>query len=267
MLKLNSLNFYINLKGDKMEDQNKSGQIFLSVIVPTYNEEKILSKSILEMDKFFSEKKYSYEIIVVDDGSKDKTKEIAKNLEGIIKNFRLSGYETNKGKGFAVKTGMLEAKGQYRLFADADNSTPIQEIDKLMPFFGEGFDIVVGSRAAGGREANVKIEQPLYRRMLAKSANLVIRIMAVHGISDTQCGFKCFSAESVENIFSRSKISRWGFDIEALAIAQKKGYKVKEVPVSWYNRAESRVRPIKGAITTLGELIKIKWNLIMGKYR
>ena len=249
-----------------MENQNQIGGVYLSVIVPAYNEEKVLAEKMLLFDKFLSEKNYNYEIILVDDGSKDKTKEIAKNLEGIIKNFRLSGYKENHGKGFAVKTGMLEAKGRYRLFADADNSTPIQEIDKFMPFFGEGFDIVVGSRVAGGRDENVKIEQPLYRRMLAKSANLIIRFLAVHGISDTQCGFKCFSAESAEIIFRKSRINRWGFDIEALAIGQKKGYKIKEVPVSWYNRADSRVRPIKGAITTLGELLKIKWNLLTGKY-
>lgn len=247
-----------------MENINK--EVYLSVIVPAYNEEKVLAEKMLIFDKFLSEKDYLYEIIVMDDGSVDKTKEIGKNLEKIIKNFRLSGYKKNKGKGFAVKTGMLEAKGKFRLFADADNSTPIEEIDVLLPYFEKGYDVVIGSRAKGGRENNIKIEQPWYRIMLAKSANLVIRLMAVHGVGDTQCGFKCFTAKAAEDIFSKSLINRWGFDIEALAIAQRKGYKIKEVSVSWYNRTESRVRPIKGAITTLGELLKIRWNLTTGKY-
>ena len=241
--------------------------IFLSVVIPVYNEEKILSDSILKFDKFFSEKGWTYEIIVVNDGSLDKTKEIGLNLEKIVKNFRLVSYDKNQGKGNAVKVGMLEAKGQYGLMADADNSTPIEEINGFLPFFKEGYDIVIGSRAKGGRGENVKLEQPFYRIMLAKSANLIIRIMAVSGISDTQCGFKCFSSRSANIIFPRLRIKRWGWDIEALAIAQRKNLKIKETPVSWFNRAESRVRPIKGAITTLIELMKIKWNIIVGKYK
>ncbi len=243
------------------------GDVFISMIVPAYNEEKILSDSVLKFDKFFSEKNYSYEILVVNDGSSDKTKEIALNLEKVVENFRLVSYEKNQGKGYAVKLGMSEAKGKFRLMADADNSTPIEEIDGFLPFFDEGYDVVIGSRAKGGRGENVKLEQPFYRILLAKSANLIIRIMAVSGISDTQCGFKCFSSKSAEDIFPRMRIKRWGWDIEALAIAQRKGFKIKETPVSWFNRAESRVRPIKGAITTLIELIKIKWNIITGKYK
>lgn len=249
-----------------MENKNQN-EIYLSVIIPTYNEEKRLPNTLLEMDKFFSSKNYSYEIIVADDGSKDKTKEIAENFVKMIKNLKISGESSNHGKGYAVRKGMLEAKGQYRLFADADNSTPIQEIDLLLPAFEEGFDIAIGSRMKGGREKNIKIEQPWYRILIAKLGHIAISFLAVSGIADTQCGFKCFSKESVEYIFKRTRINRWGFDIEALAIAQKKGYKIKEVPVSWYNSADSRVRPIKGAITTLGELIKIKWNLITGKYK
>jgi len=241
-------------------------EIYLSVIVPCYNEEKRLPDTLLEMDKFFSEKDYAYEIIVFDDGSKDKTKEVASNFKKMIKNLKVLGDKENHGKGYVVKRGMLEAKGKFRLFADADNSTPIQEIDKLLPFFEKGYDIVIGSRAKGGREKNIKIEQPLYRRMLAKCGNIAISALAVKGIRDTQCGFKCFTKEATEYIFNKTRINRWGFDIEALAIAQKKGYKIQDVPVSWYNSAESRVRPIKGAITTLGELLKIKWNLITGKY-
>jgi len=247
-------------------DTNQN-DIFLSMVIPMYNEEKILSESILKFDKFFSEKGYSYEIIAVDDGSADKTKEIALNLEKMVKNFRLVSYEKNQGKGYAVKTGMLAAKGQFRLMADADNSTPIEEIDGFLPFFKEGFDVVIGSRVKGGRGENVKLEQPFYRIMLAKSANLIIRIMAVSGISDTQCGFKCFTSKAADIIFPRLRIKRWGWDIEALAIAQRKDLKIKETPVSWFNRAESRVRPIKGAITTLIELMKIKWNIILGRYK
>ena len=237
------------------------------MVIPAYNEEKILSESILKFDKFFSEKGYTYELIVIDDGSKDKTKEIALNLEKVVENFRLVSYEKNQGKGNAVKVGMLEAKGQFKLMADADNSTPIEEIDGFFPFFDEGYDVVVGSRIKGGRGENVKLEQPLYRVMLAKSANLIIRIMAVSGISDTQCGFKCFTSKAAEIIFPRLRIKRWGWDIEALAIAQRKDLKIKETPVDWFNRAESRVRPIKGAITTLIELMKIKLNIIMGRYK
>ncbi|MFH1175628.1 MAG: dolichyl-phosphate beta-glucosyltransferase [bacterium] len=241
--------------------------IFLSVVIPCYNEEKRLSDTLLEMDKFFSEKSYQYEIIVVDDGSKDKTKEIAENFTKAIKNLVVLGEKQNHGKGFVVRKGMLAAKGKFRLFADADNSTPIQEIDKLLPYFEKGYDLVIGSRAKGGRDKNVKIEQPLYRRILAKCGNIAISLLAVKGIKDTQCGFKCFTKESTECIFAKTLINRWGFDIEALAIAQRNKFKIVDVPVSWFNSADSRVRPIKGAITTLGELLKIRWNLTTGKYK
>lgn len=247
--------------------ENKDKEVYLSIIIPAYNEEKILTSSMLAVDKFLSEKNYDYEIIVVDDGSLDSTGDVGKKLESLVKNFKFLRYDINKGKGFAVKTGMLAAKGKLRLLADADNSTPIEEIDNFLPYFNEGFDIVIGSRAKGGRGANIKIEQPWHRILLARCANLAIRLLAVSGIEDTQCGFKCFTEKSAEEIFSKARINRWGFDIEALAIAQKKGYKIKELPVSWYNRAESRVRPIKGAITTLGELLKIKWMLMTGKYK
>ena len=243
-----------------------SNQIYLSVIIPAYNEEKTISNTLLDIDNYLSKQDFSSEIVVVSDGSKDKTAQVVNNLTKLIKNLRLIDNQENHGKGWVVRQGMLEAKGKYRLFMDADNATTVDHFDKVKPLLDKGYEIVIGSRekkdAKGAKQA---VPQPFLKRQLGNMGNLLIQLLAVPGIWDTQCGFKVFRADVAENIFKRCKMDRWALDIEALALARKFDYKIGIIPVYWINNPESRVG-LKGYFITFRELFKIKWNLIRGKY-
>jgi len=241
-------------------------EIYLSVIIPAYNEENRLFDTLKEIDSYLRRQDYNYEIIVVNDGSKDKTCQVVENLkdEAKIANLRLIDNKENHGKGYVVRQGMLEASGQYRLFTDADNSTSIDQIEKMWPFFKQNYQVVIGSRDVKGSIINP--DQSLLRRLIGKAGNLVIQTVGgLFGIQDTQCGFKCFTKEVVENVFPKTMINRWGFDVEVLAIAKKLGYKIKEIPVIWKNDLRSTVN-LSGIIKTLFEVFQIRWNFITKKY-
>jgi dolichyl-phosphate beta-glucosyltransferase len=241
-------------------------KIYLSVIIPAYNEEKRISNTLLDIDHYLSKQDYSYEIIVVSDGSKDKTAQIVKKFTDLIKNLRLIDNKENHGKGWVVRQGMLEAQGEIRLFMDADNATTIEHFEKMLPLFEQGYQVVIGSRdkkdAAGAKQA---VPQSFLKRQLGNLGNILIQLLAVSGIWDTQCGFKAFQAKTAQDIFSRAKIDRWGLDIEALALARKLGYRIGVIPVNWVNDPDSRVS-WKGYLNTFRELFKIKWNFITHKY-
>lgn len=242
-------------------------QIYLSVIIPAYNEEKTISNTLLDIDNYLSKQDFSSEIVVVSDGSKDRTAQVVNNITKLINNLRLIDNQDNHGKGWVVRQGMLEAKGKYRLFMDADNATTVDHFDKVKPLLDKGYEIVIGSRekkdAKGARQA---VPQTFLKRQLGNMGNLLIQLIAVPGIWDTQCGFKVFRADVAENIFKRCKMDRWALDIEALALARKFDYKIGIIPVYWINNPESRVG-LKGYFITLRELFKIKWNFITGKYQ
>ena len=239
--------------------------MYLSVIIPAYNEEKRLPKTLEEIDKYLSRQNYDYEILVVNDGSKDKTAEVVTGLTGVIKNLRLFDNKINQGKGAVVRQGMLEAKGEYKLFTDTDNSTSIDQIEKMWSEFEKGFDIVIGSRDIKG--AVLDPPQPFLRnRILGEGFKLYRKfIIGLWKIQDTQCGFKAFSKKAAENIFPKCKINRFAFDPEILVIAKKMRYKIKEIPVYWKNDPESKVK-VKSIVKMAIDLLKIKWNLITGKY-
>lgn len=243
--------------------------IYLSVIIPAYNEERRIPKTLKEIDKYLRIKAYDYEIIVVNDGSKDRTAEVVKKLIRdpipVIKNLRLIDNKVNYGKGYVVRQGMLEAKGECRLFTDADNSTSIDHLEKMWPYFKGGYDIVIGSRDVKG--ATLDPPQPFLRKMiLGKGFRLLSQIICgTWGILDSQCGFKCLTKKSTENIFPRCRINRFAFDPEILVISQKLGYKIKEIPAYWKNDPESKVK-FKSIIKMALDLLKIRWNLITGKY-
>lgn len=241
-------------------------EIYLSVIIPAYNEEKRISNTLLAIDQYLSKQDYSYEIIVVSDGSKDKTSQIVEKFSKLVKNLRLIDNQKNHGKGWVVKQGMLEAKGEYRLFMDADNATTIDHFEKMIPLFKEGKQVVIGTRdskdAKGAKQA---VPQSFLKRQLGNLGNILIQVVAVPGIWDTQCGFKAFTAEATKDIFGRCKIDRWGFDIEAMTLARKLNYQIGIIPVYWVNSSDSRVS-WKGYLNTFRELFKIKWNLIRKKY-
>jgi dolichyl-phosphate beta-glucosyltransferase len=239
--------------------------MYLSVIIPAYNEQDRLPKTLKEIDKYLKSQKYDYEIIVVNDGSKDRTAEVVREAMNEIKNMKLIDNKQNRGKGFVTRQGMLEAEGEYRLFTDADNSTPIEQIENLLPFFKDGYDIVIGSRDIKG--AKIENPQPLYRRILGELFGIITSIIVgLWGIKDTQCGFKVLSKKAVMDILPRCRIDRFAFDPEILKIGKNLGYKIKEVPIVWINDPNSKVK-FKSMIKMGIDLLKIRWNLITGKYK
>jgi glycosyltransferase involved in cell wall biosynthesis len=229
---------------------------YLSIVIPAYNEAERISKTLIDMDRHLARVDYSYEILVIDDGSKDNTVEVATKLAPMVKNLRVVETKENLGKGGAVRQGMLLAKGQIRLFTDADNSTSIDQFETMIPFFKEGHDVVIGSRAVVG--ARLEPPEPLYRQLIGKGLNLFIQLMLLPGIWDTQCGFKAFTGEAAERIFKMSRIWGWGFDVEILSIAKMLGYKTKEMPVRWVDDARSHVR-FSAGLQFIRDAVKIRW--------
>ncbi|MCP6719924.1 MAG: glycosyltransferase family 2 protein [Patescibacteria group bacterium] len=236
---------------------------FLSVIIPAYNEAKRIIPTLVDVNRHLSKAEYSSEVIVVSDGSKDSTVEVVKKFSNLMKNLRVIDNKENHGKGWVVRQGMLESKGSWRLFTDADNSTSVDHFNKMIPYFEKGYDVVICSRDIKG--AKLVPPQPWYKVLLGNLGNLFIQALVLPGIWDTQCGFKSFSEESAKKIFNLVKIDRWGFDVEALALAKKLGYKIKEIPVTWVNDPYSHVG-IKGYISTLWDVVRVRWWLWGGKY-
>ncbi len=243
------------------------GSPYLSVIIPAYNEEKRISKTLLAVDQYLQKQFFDYEILVISDGSSDKTGQIVGDFQKNIKNLRLIDNQENHGKGWVVRQAMLEAKGQIRLFMDADNATTLDHFDKMKPYFDEGADVVIGTRdskdAKGAKQA---VSQPWLKRQLGNVGNILIQIFAVWGIWDTQCGFKAFSAAATGAIFSKTKIDKWGFDIEVLALARKLKYKISIIPTYWVNDPDSKVS-LKGYLRTFRELFQIWWWSVRDEYK
>ncbi|HVN26084.1 MAG TPA: dolichyl-phosphate beta-glucosyltransferase [Candidatus Paceibacterota bacterium] len=238
-------------------------QPYLSIIIPAYNEAERIPQTLVDMDRRLEGAPYSYEIVVVNDGSKDATADVVRNMTKIVRNLKLIDLKDNQGKGGAVRQGMLLSSGKVRLFADADNSTTIDQFDAMMPLFKQGYGVVIGSRAVKG--ARLDPPESFGRQLAGKGLNLIVQALLVPGIWDTQCGFKAFTDEAAERVFNQSKIVGWGFDVEALALARAMGFAVKEVPVRWANDARSHVRFSSG-LQFLRDLIKIRLWLWRGGY-
>ena len=233
--------------------------VYLSIIIPAYNEAKRLPLTLIDIDKKVREMDLeSYEILVVDDGSKDETVEVTKRFLPIISNLKILESEKNHGKGAVVRKGILEAHGAIRIFMDADNSTTIDQFLTMRPYFEEGAQVVIGSRDVKG--AKLDPPQPFYKRILGNMGNLFIQALVLPGIWDTQCGFKAFTAKAAEEIFSQTKVDRWAFDIEALVLAKKMGYEIKEIPVHWVNDLRSRVK-LSAYMQVLLETVSIWWRI------
>jgi len=236
----------------------------LSVIIPAYNEEERLPTTLREVDKYLKRQDFESEIVVVSDGSTDKTVEVTKNLMAEIKNLRILEFEKKRGKGFGVRQGILEAKGDFRVFMDADNSTTIDQVEKIWPEFNQGFDVILGSRDIKG--AIIAVPQSWFRRRLGDIFNLIVQVISgLWGIWDTQCGFKGFTKKAATDIFSKSIIDGFAFDVEILMLAKKMGYKFKEIPVVWINDPKSKVK-FKSMVNMLIDVLKIRFNFMKNIY-
>lgn len=214
-----------------------------------------------ELIPYLEKNGYEYEVVIVDDGSTDRTADIAAEFMRENKRISLLRSETNRGKGFSVKRGMLAARKEFVLFSDADKSTPADEIEHLFEYTDD-YDVVIGSR--GLKESNVMVRQPLYKALMGKLGNRLIRFLATPGIMDTQCGFKLFR-KSALFVFEKQTIDRWGFDFEILFIAGKHNLKIKEVPVAWSNDADTKLK-FRDYFRTFLELLTVRINDLAGKY-
>jgi dolichyl-phosphate beta-glucosyltransferase len=225
----------------------------VSLIIPAYNESDRIGASLEKSLEWARQQAFSVEILVVDDGSRDNTVEVVERHVG--ETIRLLAQPKNKGKGAAVRRGMLEATGTYRIFSDADFSTPITEAPKVLEQL-KSFDVVIGSRAIDA--SFIKEHQPWYRESMGKAFNFLVQALAVPGIHDTQCGFKGFRADAARAIFSRTKIDGFGFDVEVLFLARRLGLTIREIPVEWYNDPRSTLNPVADSLKMLRELLQVR---------
>ena len=232
--------------------------MYLSIVIPAYNEAHRLPATLLKVKEYLSHQSYDSEIIVVNDGSTDRTSELVQEIQKTTPNLRLLDNTENKGKGAVVKQGMLAAKGDYCLFMDADASTPLQEVEKLLKGMLEA-DICIGSRYYPG--SKIIARQPLKRRLLSRASNLLIQAVATPGIHDTQCGFKLYTQQATQIIFPLQHEDGWLFDVELLVIARQKKLKIVEVAVQWSDVTNSTLRASQAALASLTELWRIYWRI------
>jgi len=239
--------------------------IDLSIIVPAYNEELRIPPTLERLHRFLQSQPLRYEIIVVDDGSKDRTCETVFEMMPRIPGLRLLRQTPNRGKGAAVRKGMLDARGQIRVMCDADGSMPPEQLPRLLaPIIACKAEISIGSRYAEGAKTDKK--QPWYRVVWSRLANRVIQRSLVPGVRDTQCGFKAFTADAARDLFASARIDGWAFDLEILALARRRAFSIAEVGVEWADDGRSRVNPLKDMWKVVSEAMTIRKNLKAGVY-
>ena len=237
----------------------------LSIVVPAYNEELRITPTLDRLHAFLSAQQLRYEILVVDDGSRDGTCAVVETAMTRIPNLRLVRQMPNRGKGAAVRRGMLAASGQIRVMCDADCSMPPEQLPRLLaPIIACKAEIAIGSRYAEGAQTDVR--QPLYRVMWSRLCNKLIQRSLVPGVRDTQCGFKAFTAEAARDLFRRGTIDGWAFDLEILALARRRGFAIEEVGVEWKDDNRSRVNPLKDMWKVIREALLIRRNIKRGVY-
>lgn len=247
---------------------------YLSVVIPAYNESSRLPATLATVMAYLEGRDYTYEVLVVDDGSDDNTCDVVETLAKdhphlqVIRN-------PHRGKGYAVRTGMLRAKGQYILYSDADFSAPIEEIEKLLPYLEKGYDVAMGSREGEGA---VRFEEPGYRHVMGRVFNTFVRMVALPQFNDTQCGFKAFRKDACNALFRGLHLYGdnagdvkgamvTGFDVEVLYLALKWDYRVKEVPVNWYYSPGTKVNPLKDSYRMFKDILKVRTNDVRGVYK
>ena len=234
---------------------------FLSIIIPAHNEENRLPDTLEQVFDFLKKQPFISEVIVVENDSTDKTLEIAQRFAKQHNHLRV--IQSGRGKGAAVKRGMLEAKGEYRFMCDADLSMPVEEVIKFIPPALDNFDIVIASREAKGA---VRYDEPLYRHLGGRVINFLIQLFILPGLNDTQCGFKCFSAKVADDIFKLQTLPGWSFDIELLYIARRHQYAIQEIPIDWVHHRETKVSVVRDAIRMIQDIFRIRANARRGMY-
>lgn len=235
-----------------------------SIVIPAYNESARLGATLEKVLAYAHAQAWDAEVIVVNDGSRDNTADIVRTIASKDPSLRLVENPGNRGKGYSVRNGMLNARGRVVLFSDADLSSPIEEAPKLLQALDGGADIAIGSRWL--RAETQTQRQPLYRQIFGRVFNLLLRVILGLQFKDTQCGFKAFKRSAVEAIFPLQKIERWGFDPEILFLARKFGFKVQEIPVAWGHSGDTRIHPLIDGSRMFVEMLHIRWNDVTGKY-
>lgn len=228
----------------------------LSVVVPAYNEEERLSRTLPRLFSYYQEQGYPFEVIVVSDGSTDRTAAVVEDFAREHVGVRLVEYSPNAGKGQAVRVGMLQAAGDLILFCDADMATPQEETAKLFAAIDAGADVAIGSRPL--LASSLEVHQPFYREFLGRASNKFIQLLAIRGIQDTQCGFKMFTSGAARAVFRRCKLNGFSFDFEALMVARDLGYRIEEVPIRWADQPGSKVNPLRDFPRAFRDLIKLR---------
>jgi len=235
---------------------------FLSIVIPAHNEESRLPRTLGQVFVFLEKQSYSSEVIIVENGSSDRTLELAREFAARHSNMIVI-HEEQRGKGNAVRRGMLEARGEYHFICDADLSMPIDEVRKFLPPLVDDFDLAIASREAPG---SIRYNEPSYRHWGGRAINLAIRLLILPGLNDTQCGFKCFRADVTESLFHQQTLMGWSFDIELLYLARRKHLRIKEVPIQWYFDADSKVSAVRDAVRMIGDIFRIHINAWRGQY-
>jgi dolichyl-phosphate beta-glucosyltransferase len=249
-------------------------QPYLSVVIPAYNEASRLPSTLEKVMGYLQGRDYPYEVLVVDDGSSDNTADLVEQAVREHAHLRLVR-NPHRGKGFAVRTGMLKAKGRFILYSDADLSAPIEEVEKLLPFLEKKYHIAMGSREGVG---SARYDEPQYRHLMGRVFNTFVRLVALPQFRDTQCGFKAFRKDAAHALFRNLRLYGdkagdvkgamvTGFDVEVLYLALKWGYKIKEVPVKWYYSKSANVNPLKDAYRMLNDITRVRLNDLRGMYK
>jgi len=232
----------------------------ISIVIAAYNEEQRIGKSLLKIKDYLDAQNIAYEIIVVDDGSTDNTRQVVIGYKKEIANLKIVSYPTNKGKGYALRQGVFASIGEAVLLTDADLSTPIEELSHMLPLISSSeYDVVIGSRAL--KPSTIIKKQPWWRQGMGKIFNKIVRFLVLDGFHDTQCGFKVFSGEVARSLFKDARIDRFAYDVEILAMAKKKGFNIIEVPVKWINSPASKVHPIFDSLQMFFDLVKIRLRI------
>jgi dolichyl-phosphate beta-glucosyltransferase len=235
-----------------------------TIVIPAYNEGARIERALVEVLRTLDEKQWDAEVIVVNDGSRDNTAEIVRSFVAADRRVRLLENDRNRGKGYSVRNGLLHGAGKIVMFTDADLSAPMEEAERLFTAIREGADVAIGSRWL--ERSRQTIHQPLYRQFFGRCFNMMTRMVMRLPFADTQCGFKAFRRDAAQTIFQLQRIERWGFDAEILFIALRRGYRIREVPVTWGHDERSRISYLRDGIRMLEDLAYVRWNSLIGTY-